>query len=138
MTDNVGDDNDLLDLGDDDDEGGPVAGVIPEDERVMPQIVETVITDEQGNRSYVDEELVAPWLYVEATRDLPGWDLWSVPAEAVTDFRTRQVTIPARTNRGWIPNDEEGANAIALGWARLIDVPEGVEQPPAPERPPLT
>lgn len=96
------------------DEGAHVVpGPIPEDDRVIPQAVETVTHDREGNA--IPVEGVETKLYVRAHVNLPGWNLW-----AQIDGKD----IPQGPSEGLIPNNEEGVHAVELGWAELIDAPE--------------
>lgn len=90
-----------------------VPGPIPEDDRVIPQAIETVTHDREGNP--VPVEGVESQLYVQAHVNLPGWNLW-----AQVDGKD----IPQGPSRGYIPNNEEGVHAVEIGFAELIDAPE--------------
>lgn len=136
------DDNDDLVL-DPEPEGAPEVapsepGIIPEEERVVPPTAETLVTTDRGE--VVEAPNMPDYVYVRAAVNLPGWDLWATEVEEVraepapppdAPVEEQPVVVAARKREGWIPNNEEGVRAVELGWAEIIEVPEGVEPPGA-------
>lgn len=126
------DDNDDLDLGNDEPQRGapvtvtaPIApvgratGIIDEDDRVIPARVDPALTELE----------LAPWIFVRAHHNLPGWQNID-GGLLMAERRDRRGNVTNdRESMGFIPNNEEGVRAVELGFAELTAPPQGVEPP---------
>lgn len=130
--------------GDDDlivsDDPGGVADLpgraIPEKERVVPRVAEKMITQDDG--TVVENDRIEPFFWGRAHHNLPGFEQPTRTARNEETGKVEPVTDEAGRPRGllvgeagWIPNTEEGINAVAIGFVK-------VEEPPmnAPDMPP--
>lgn len=105
------DDGDLM-VGEDDELDGTV---VPLADRKVPAVIEKVTHDTSGNPHPVPG--FEPYVYGLAHHNLPGF-LQPVPEGS--DLRPRGLVVG---EAGWIPNNEEGIQAVTNGFVELIDAP---------------
>lgn len=104
----------------------PLAGtVIPKEDRQVPRTVETIVTEEDGSQHPL--EGVEPYFWGRAHHNQPGFVQTFVRED---EDRPRGLMIG---ESGWIPNNEEGVNAVTIGFVEVVEPPK--DAPPMPDAP---
>ncbi len=100
---------------------------IPKEERQIPRTVETIVTEEDGSQHPL--EGIEPYFWGRAHHNLPGF---MQPFVREGDEGPRGLMIG---EAGWIPNTEEGVNAVAIGFVSVEEPPR--DAPAMPDAPKL-
>lgn len=100
---------------------GTATSVIDEADRVIPPTVDPSI----------DNATLESFVFVLAHHNLPAWNSVAGGYLQAARYDDGGALVNSDECHGWIPNNEEGVRAVELGFAELVEVPEGVEPPSA-------